>query len=66
VERSKVPLTEKVKLIQKCPLNREMIKSKGIFGGITNGNAGGPSKIIKGFNMKGVDSNTAKMKFLRK
>ena len=66
VERSKVPLTEKVKLIQKCPLNREMIKSKGIFGNITNSNAGGPSKIIKGFNMKGVDSNTKKMKFLKK
>ena len=69
VERGKVPLTEKVKLTQKCPLNREMIKSKGIFGGGGNGNGSNnnnPSKIIKGFIMKGVDSNTTKMKFLRK
>lgn len=67
VERSKVPLTEKVKLTQKCPLNREMIKSKGIFacGNGSNSN-NNPSKIIKGFNMRGVDANTAKMKFLRK
>ena len=70
---NRVALTEKVKLTQKCPLNREMIKHNNNNNGsnniCVNGNSNSnnnPSKIIRNFNSKGVDANTTKMKFLRK
>ena len=61
---NRAALTEKVKLTQKCPLNKEMIKHNICVNG--NSNSNNPSKIIRSFNSKGVDANTTKMKFLRK
>ena len=65
---NRAALTEKVKLTQKCPLNREMIKQNNnnicVNGNSNNNN--NPSKIIRSFGSKGVDANTTKMKFLRK
>ena len=66
---NRAALTEKVKLTQKCPLNREMIKQNNNNNNICvngNSNSNNPSKIIRSFGSKGVDANTTKMKFLRK
>ena len=51
----KPPLTAKIKLSNKSPLNREMLNR------ISN-----QSKIIKSINFKGMDTNTKKMKFIKK
>ena len=49
------PLTAKIKLSNKSPLNREMLNR------ISN-----PSKMIRSINFKGMDTNTKKMKFIKK
>ena len=63
---NRAALTEKVKLTQKCPLNREMIKHNNNNICVNSNSNNNPSKIIRSFNSKGVDANTTKMKFLRK
>ena len=49
------PLTAKIKLSNKSPLNRELLNR------ISN-----PSKMIRSINFKGMDTNTKKMKFIKK